>query len=240
MMETIESSETLFRSVMISSSVLVSQIPLSFRSFTHLTRVRPLVALTDEDEARMKIYSVSTVHYFGFGATVSEELASKIEHLPEVFWVLPDTCLKVKGKDDGGELFLYRKVVPFYPKDHEEWSSTRDTTPDSNNMSRNFKRRENMQSRDFLPNQPGGMPHIPNLESPEGVPPNNNMHNPGKKNKGGMLPNINMQNPGQNMGGMLPNDNMHPDMGKCTICRKWRTVQRWRCALPRTPNGNYQ
>jgi len=32
-----------------------------------------------EEEARMKIYSVSTRHYFAFGALVSEELSYKIK-----------------------------------------------------------------------------------------------------------------------------------------------------------------
>ncbi|KAK9126697.1 hypothetical protein Scep_015543 [Stephania cephalantha] len=34
-----------------------------------------------EEEARMKIYSVSTKHYFAFGALVSEELSYKIKGL---------------------------------------------------------------------------------------------------------------------------------------------------------------
>jgi len=32
-----------------------------------------------EEEARMKIYSVSTRHYFAFGALVSEELSIKLK-----------------------------------------------------------------------------------------------------------------------------------------------------------------
>lgn len=32
-----------------------------------------------EEEARMKIYSVSTRHYFAFGALVSEELSYKLK-----------------------------------------------------------------------------------------------------------------------------------------------------------------
>lgn len=34
-----------------------------------------------EDEARMKIYSVSTKHYFAFGAPVSEELSYEIKSM---------------------------------------------------------------------------------------------------------------------------------------------------------------
>ncbi|KAI3996875.1 hypothetical protein MKX01_021151 [Papaver californicum] len=308
MIKTIPSSATLSRSLMTSSSISVSQIPLSVRSFTHLTRVRPLVAFTDlrnrfpsttlgglkclstrattsslndpqpnwnnrppketilldgcdfehwlivmekpegeptrdeiidsyintlskvvgsEDEARMKIYSVSTRHYFAFGALVSEELSYKIKELPGVRWVLPDSYLNVREKDYGGEPFIDGKAVPYDPKYHEEWvrnnaraneRSRRNDRPRNNDRSRNFeRRRENMQSRDFQPNQPGsppgGVQHNPNMQSPPGgIPPNRNMQNPGQ-NMGGMPPHSNMQNPGQNMGGMPPNGNMHQNMG---------------------------
>lgn len=36
------------------------------------------VICSSEDEARMKIYSVSTRHYFAFGALVSEEITQKL------------------------------------------------------------------------------------------------------------------------------------------------------------------
>uniref|UniRef100_A0A803LXF6 MORF/ORRM1/DAG-like MORF domain-containing protein n=1 Tax=Chenopodium quinoa TaxID=63459 RepID=A0A803LXF6_CHEQI len=51
-----------------------------------------------EEEARMKIYSVSTRHYFAFGALVSEELSYKLKELPNVRWVLPDSYMDVKNK----------------------------------------------------------------------------------------------------------------------------------------------
>ncbi|MCD7468626.1 hypothetical protein HAX54_006990 [Datura stramonium] len=49
----------------------------------------------------MKIYSVSTRHYYAFGALVSEELSYKLKELPRVRWVLPDSYLDVKNKDYG-------------------------------------------------------------------------------------------------------------------------------------------
>ncbi|MCL7027181.1 hypothetical protein MKW94_012511 [Papaver nudicaule] len=175
-----------------------------------------------EDEARMKIYSVSTRHYFAFGALVSEELSIQIKELPGVRWVLPDSYMNVREKDYGGEPFIDGKAVPYDPKYHEEWvrnnaraneRSKRNDRPRNNDRSRNFeRRRENMQSRDFQPNQPGspsrGMPHSPNMQNPGGMPPpNRNMQNPGQ-NMGGMPPNSNMQQPGQSLGG-----NMHANMG---------------------------
>ncbi|XP_010489836.1 PREDICTED: multiple organellar RNA editing factor 8, chloroplastic/mitochondrial-like [Camelina sativa] len=56
-----------------------------------------------EEEARMKIYSVSTRCYYAFGALVSEDLSHKIKELPKVRWVLPDSYLDVRNKDYGGK-----------------------------------------------------------------------------------------------------------------------------------------
>ncbi|XP_044393404.1 multiple organellar RNA editing factor 8, chloroplastic/mitochondrial-like [Triticum aestivum] len=74
-----------------------------------------------EDEARMKIYSVSTRHYFSFGALLSDELAGKLRELPKVRWVLPDSYVDVRNKDYGGEPFVDGQAVPYDPKYHEEW-----------------------------------------------------------------------------------------------------------------------
>ncbi|MQL83765.1 hypothetical protein Taro_016277 [Colocasia esculenta] len=125
-----------------------------------------------EDEARMKIYSVSTKHYFAFGALVSEELSYKIKALPRVRWVLPDSYLDVRNKDYGGEPFIDGKAVPYDPKYHEEWvrnnaraneRSRRNDRPRNFDRSRNFeRRRENMQNRDFQNRGPGPMPDFQN------------------------------------------------------------------------------
>ncbi|KAF2286105.1 hypothetical protein GH714_010396 [Hevea brasiliensis] len=112
-----------------------------------------------EEEARKKIYSVSTRCYFAFGALVSEELSLKIKELPKVRWVLPDSYLDVKNKDYGGEPFIDGKAVPYDPKYHEEWirnnaraneRNRRNDRPRNFDRSRNYeRRRENMQNRDF-------------------------------------------------------------------------------------------
>ncbi|CAN0915694.1 Multiple organellar RNA editing factor 8, chloroplastic/mitochondrial, partial [Linum grandiflorum] len=106
-----------------------------------------------EEEARMKIYSVSTKHYFAFGALVSEELSYKLKELPNVRWVLPDSYLDVKNKDYGGEPFINGQAVPYDPKYHEEWvrnnaraneRNRRNDRPRNFDRSRNFdRRREN-------------------------------------------------------------------------------------------------
>ncbi|KAK6154289.1 hypothetical protein DH2020_008537 [Rehmannia glutinosa] len=149
-----------------------------------------------EEEARMKIYSVSTRHYFAFGALVSEELSYKLKELPKVRWVLPDSYLDVKNKDYGGEPFINGQAVPYDPKYHEEWvrnnaraneRNRRNDRPRNFDRSRNFERRREMNN----PNHggPGGNmggpapppPNAPNMGAPPsyggGMPPPNNPGN---------------------------------------------------------------
>ncbi|XP_076950257.1 multiple organellar RNA editing factor 3, mitochondrial-like [Bidens hawaiensis] len=69
--------------------------------------------LPSEEEAKKKIYSIwTTTNHPSFGALISEELSSKIEGLPGVLWVLPDSYLDVPNKDYGGDLFVDGKVIP--------------------------------------------------------------------------------------------------------------------------------
>ncbi|XP_059067079.1 multiple organellar RNA editing factor 8, chloroplastic/mitochondrial isoform X2 [Cryptomeria japonica] len=74
-----------------------------------------------EEEARMKMYSVSTKHYFAFGCLVSEELSYKIKPLPNVLGVWPDAYSDPRTKSYGGEPFINGQAVPYGPKYHEEW-----------------------------------------------------------------------------------------------------------------------
>ncbi|XP_019443887.1 PREDICTED: multiple organellar RNA editing factor 8, chloroplastic/mitochondrial-like isoform X2 [Lupinus angustifolius] len=167
-----------------------------------------------EEEARMKIYSVSTRHYYAFGALVSEELSYKIKELPKVRWVLPDSYLNVKEKDYGGEPFINGQAVPYDPKYHEEWvrnnaraneRNRRNDRPRNADRSRNFDRRENVVSRDLQnrggppPSNAGRFP--PNNAGPY-VPPPNGYAPP--NNAGGFPPN-NMGGPPPSSGGYPPN-----------------------------------
>ncbi|KAJ0244729.1 hypothetical protein HA466_0182880 [Hirschfeldia incana] len=185
-----------------------------------------------EEEARMKIYSVSHRCYFAFGALVSEDLSHKLKELPNVRWVLPDSYLDVRNKDYGGEPFIDGRAVPYDPKYHEEWIR--------NNANANYKnkhpkqhgrRRENMagppppQNYGRLPpqNNMGGQrppanyggPPSPNYGRPpqpnyEGGPPQNNMGGaPPQNNTGGQRPPGNYGGPPPpNIYGAPPQNNM--------------------------------
>ncbi|GMG98355.1 hypothetical protein Nepgr_000195 [Nepenthes gracilis] len=99
-----------------------------------------------EEEARMKIYSVSTRHYFAFGALVSEELSYKLKELPNVRWVLPDSYLDVKNKNYGGEPFIDGQAVPYDPKYHELWLHNYYKSMENNNKNKNRTRRDNFRN----------------------------------------------------------------------------------------------
>ncbi|CAK9134120.1 unnamed protein product [Ilex paraguariensis] len=185
-----------------------------------------------EEEARMKIYSVSTKHYFAFGALISEELSYKMKELPRVRWVLPDSYLDVRNKDYGGEPFINGQAVPYDPKYHEEWvrnnaraneRNRRNDRPRNFDRSRNFeRRRENRGYQSPMANQsmqnpgtnmgggpPNNMSGAPNMGG--GPPPNNMSSAP---NMGGGPPPNNMSG-APNMGGGPPPNNMSgaPNMG---------------------------
>ncbi|XP_011006499.1 PREDICTED: uncharacterized protein At3g15000, mitochondrial isoform X1 [Populus euphratica] len=170
-----------------------------------------------EEEARRKIYSVSTRCYYAFGALVPEEVSYKIKELKNVRWVLPDSYLDVKNKDYGGEPFIDGKAVPYDPKYHEEWirnnaraneRNRRNDRPRNVDRSRNFDRRmENMQQRGGAPPPPmanqamrnpaSNMAGQPQNMGRQGAPqPQNNYRGPG----GPPPNNYNMGGP-QNMGG---------------------------------------
>ncbi|KAG5569135.1 hypothetical protein H5410_058901 [Solanum commersonii] len=165
-----------------------------------------------EEEARMKIYSVSTRHYFAFGALVSEELSYKLKELPKVRWVLPDSYLDVRNKDYGGEPFINGQAVPYDPKYHEEWVRNNARANERNRRNdrpRNFDRSRNFERRREMQNQPS---QNPGSSMAAGGPPN--MRNAPPPNMGGMQqPNMGGMHQQQGMGGPSHTGGMHQQQG---------------------------
>ncbi|KAJ0035087.1 hypothetical protein Pint_25125 [Pistacia integerrima] len=60
--------------------------------------------LGSEEEAKKKIYNVSCERYFGFGCEIDEETSNKLEGLPGVLFVLPDSYVDPENKDYGGKI----------------------------------------------------------------------------------------------------------------------------------------
>ncbi|KAF5181039.1 Multiple organellar rna editing factor 8 protein [Thalictrum thalictroides] len=164
------------------------------------------------EEAKQKIYSVSTRHYFAFGCLVSEEISYKIKELPGVRWVLPDSYLDVRNKDYGGEPFINGQAVPYDPKYHEEWVKNQNASKNRRDKGRprNFeRRRENMQNtRDVQPpadRNRSGMQN-PGANVGSGGLPTPYVQNSGQNNSGMPAPAANMQNNVPNQGGVpVPN-----------------------------------
>ncbi|XP_074266230.1 multiple organellar RNA editing factor 2, chloroplastic-like, partial [Silene latifolia] len=69
-----------------------------------------------KEEAIKKIYNVSCEGYFGFGCEVDEETAKKMEGLPGVFCVLPDSYADPEYNDYGAELFVNGEIVQRSPE----------------------------------------------------------------------------------------------------------------------------
>lgn len=79
--------------------------------------VKTLATVLGSEEAAIKsIYNVSTEGYFGFGCEISEETSQKLEGLPGVRFVLPDSYVDATNKDYGGELFIDGKIVQRSPE----------------------------------------------------------------------------------------------------------------------------
>ncbi|XP_074311141.1 uncharacterized protein LOC141647010 [Silene latifolia] len=123
-----------------------------------------------EEEARKRIYSVSTKHYFAFGALMDEETSAKFKEIEKVEWVLPDSYFDDKTKDYGGEPFINGQAVPYDPKYHAEWVR--------NNQRELAKSKSEEHS--VTANEPGGSPNSAvdgqnpgNADCQQNVPPNN-------------------------------------------------------------------
>ncbi|PKA45981.1 DAG protein, chloroplastic [Apostasia shenzhenica] len=72
--------------------------------------------LGSEEEAKKKIYNVSCERYFGFGCEIDEETSNKLEGLPGVLFVLPDSYVDPEYKDYGAELFVNGEIVKRSPE----------------------------------------------------------------------------------------------------------------------------
>ncbi|KAG2246301.1 hypothetical protein Bca4012_090714 [Brassica carinata] len=169
-----------------------------------------------EEEARMKIYSVSHRCYFAFGALVSEDLSHKLKELPNVRWVLPDSYLDtMEVRLKGREPFIDGRAVPYDHKYHEEWIRNNARANDKNKRNdrpRNFdKRRRDNMSAGFPPQRPPmGRPPPPQNYGGPPPPPNNMGGQRPPPNYGGAPPQNYMggQRPPANYGGAPPQTNM--------------------------------
>ncbi|PIN07069.1 hypothetical protein CDL12_20367 [Handroanthus impetiginosus] len=100
-----------------------------------------------EEEAKKKIYNVSCERYFGFGCEIDEETSNKLEGLPGVLFVLPDSYVDAENKDYGAELFVNGEIVQRSPERQrrvEPVPQRAHDRPRYNDRTRYVRRRDNM------------------------------------------------------------------------------------------------
>ncbi|XP_077252809.1 multiple organellar RNA editing factor 2, chloroplastic-like [Tasmannia lanceolata] len=102
--------------------------------------------LGSEEEAKKKIYNVSCERYFGFGCEIDEETSNKLEGLPGVLFVLPDSYVDAENKDYGAELLVNGEIVQRSPERQrrvEPVPQRAQDRPRYNDRTRYVRRREN-------------------------------------------------------------------------------------------------
>ncbi|KAL6848469.1 hypothetical protein ACP4OV_021763 [Aristida adscensionis] len=102
--------------------------------------------LGSEEEAKKKIYNVSCERYFGFGCEIDEETSNKLEGLPGVLFVLPDSYVDPENKDYGAELFMNGEIVQRSPERQRRVEPVPQRAADRpryNDRTRYARRREN-------------------------------------------------------------------------------------------------
>ncbi|VAI41122.1 unnamed protein product [Triticum turgidum subsp. durum] len=106
--------------------------------------------LGSEEEAKRKIYNVSCERYFGFGCEIDEETSNKLEGIPGVLFVLPDSYVDPEHKDYGAELFVNGEIVQRSPERQrrvEPVPQRASDRPRYNDRTRYARRRENQQQQ---------------------------------------------------------------------------------------------
>uniref|UniRef100_A0A1D1YKW4 DAG protein, chloroplastic n=1 Tax=Anthurium amnicola TaxID=1678845 RepID=A0A1D1YKW4_9ARAE len=105
--------------------------------------------LGGEEEATKKIYNVSCERYFGFGCEIDEETSNKLEGLPGVLFVLPDSYVDPEYKDYGAELFVNGEIVQRSPERQRRVEPVQQRAQDRpryNDRTRYVRRRERRES----------------------------------------------------------------------------------------------
>ncbi|KAF3511040.1 hypothetical protein F2Q69_00001574, partial [Brassica cretica] len=72
-----------------------------------------------EEDAKKRIYNVSCERYLGFGCEIDEETSTKLEGLPGVLFVLPDSYVDPENKDYEAELFVNGEISPTITREAE-------------------------------------------------------------------------------------------------------------------------
>ncbi|VAH93304.1 unnamed protein product [Triticum turgidum subsp. durum] len=72
-------------------------------------------ALKSYEEAKKRMYALSTTTYVGFQAVMTEEMSEKFRGLPGVVFILPDSYLYPETKEYGGDKYENGVITPRPP-----------------------------------------------------------------------------------------------------------------------------
>ncbi|KAG6390365.1 hypothetical protein SASPL_148099 [Salvia splendens] len=142
------------------------------------------------EEAKKKIYALSTTTYQGFQVECSEETSEKFKSIPQVVFVLPDSYIDPVNKEYGGDKYVNGEIFPRPPPVHYGRRSNRDRRPREQNygppQQQNYGPRE--QNYGPPPQQNFGPPTQQNFGPPPqqnyGLPPRQNVRPPPQQNFG--------------------------------------------------------
>ncbi|XP_073023377.1 uncharacterized protein [Primulina eburnea] len=81
------------------------------------------------EEAKKRIYALSTTTYEGFQVECSEETSNKFQNIPGVVFVLPDSYIDPVNKEYGGDKYVNGEIFPRPPPVHYGRRNNRDRRP---------------------------------------------------------------------------------------------------------------
>eukprot|EP00252_Welwitschia_mirabilis_P004574 TRINITY_DN1488_c0_g1_i1.p1 TRINITY_DN1488_c0_g1~~TRINITY_DN1488_c0_g1_i1.p1 ORF type:complete len:557 (+),score=92.83 TRINITY_DN1488_c0_g1_i1:85-1755(+) len=126
-----------------------------------------------EEEAKKRIYALSTTRYTGFMCEISEELSEKLKNEPGVEWVLPDSYADPIKKTYGvGDLYRNGEIIP--DPDPLPRPSARDRPRSRRRDSMPVERRDVQINREPLSSSspPSGQAFGPNMNNQRPPSPN--------------------------------------------------------------------
>ncbi|XP_009619771.1 multiple organellar RNA editing factor 1, mitochondrial-like [Nicotiana tomentosiformis] len=126
------------------------------------------------EEAKKKIYALSTTTYNGFQVLCSEETSKKFEGLPGVVFVLPDSYIDPVNKEYGGDKYINGEIIERPPPPQFQRPSRPSNRPRRGPQFQqgNYGPPQSPSQQNFGP--PQGAPAQQNYGAAQGPPPQQN------------------------------------------------------------------
>ncbi|KAH6799928.1 hypothetical protein C2S52_000392 [Perilla frutescens var. hirtella] len=143
------------------------------------------------EEAKKRIYALSTTTYQGFQVECPEETSEKFKSVPQVVFVLPDSYIDPVNKEYGGDKYVNGEIYPRPPPVHYGRRSNRDRQPREQNYGQPLQQNfgpPSQQNYGPPPRQNYGPPPQQSYMKPPqqnyGPPPQQNYRPPPQQNYG--------------------------------------------------------